>query len=96
MELCVVAPHVRDAVGLAIEVVNDLQHARDFTATSMDRLTALQSQLPSTARDELLAAARTLTDLDVEISSACPSCTGGITTTPDFLLSSAPLFMISS
>jgi hypothetical protein len=67
----------------------DVQAARDFTATSMDRLTALESQLPSSARDELLAAGRTLTDLDMEISGACPTCTGGITTTPDFLLTSA-------
>lgn len=69
---------------------DDLQLARDFTATSMDRLTALQSQLPESARDELLAAGRTLTDLDIELSTACLACTGGITTTPDFLLSSAP------
>ena len=68
----------------------DVQAARDFTATSMDRLTALQDQLPSDARDELLAAGRTLTDLDMEISGACLTCTGGITTTPDFLLTSAP------
>lgn len=68
----------------------DVQSARDFTAASMERLTALQYQLPASARDELLAAGRTLTDLDMEISSACLSCSGGITTTPDFLLSSAP------
>ncbi|MCW2735791.1 DUF5667 domain-containing protein [Nocardioides sp.] len=68
----------------------DVQSARDFTAESMDRLTALQYELPSSARDELLAAGRTLTDLDVELDTACPVCSGGITTTPDFLLSSAP------
>lgn len=68
----------------------EVQRARDFISTSMERLTALQYQLPPTARDELLAAGRTLTDLDIEISSACSSCTGGITTTPAFLLSSAP------
>ncbi len=67
----------------------DVQGARDFTATSMERLTALQSQLPSSARDELLAAGRTLTDLDLELDGACPACSGGITATPDFLLSSA-------
>ncbi len=67
----------------------DAQEARDFTARSMDRLEALQHQLPASSRDELLAAGRTLTDLDMEITSACPACSGGITTTPDFLLSSS-------
>ena len=41
------------------------------------------------ARDDLVAAGRTLTDLDLEVSSACPTCTGGITTIPDFLAPSA-------
>lgn len=68
----------------------DAQRALDFTAASMERLDALQDQLPPSARDELLAAGRTLTDLDVEASSACPACSGGITTPPDFLLTSAP------
>jgi hypothetical protein len=67
----------------------DVQSARDFTATSMERLTTLQYQLPASARDELLAAGRTLTDLDAELDNACPACTGGITTTPDFLLLSS-------
>lgn len=73
----------------------DVQRARDFTVASMERLTALQYQLPPSSRDELLAAGRTLTDLDMEISSACLSCTGGITTTPDFLLSSAPADLLT-
>jgi hypothetical protein len=68
----------------------DAQDARDFTTASMDRLAALQDQLPEGARDELVAAGRTLTDLDLEISNACLACTGGITTTPEFLLTSAP------
>lgn len=68
----------------------DVQDARDFTVRSMERLDALQPQVPASARDELLAAGRTLTDLDMEISTACVRCSGGITTTPDFLLSSAP------
>jgi hypothetical protein len=68
----------------------DAQDARDFTATSMDRLEALEDQLPESARDELVAAGRTLSDLDLEISSACLACTGGITTMPDFLLASSP------
>lgn len=73
----------------------DVQSARDFTATSMERLTALQDQLPPSARDELLAAGRTLTDLDMELNAACPVCTGGITTTPDFLLTSAPTDLLT-
>jgi hypothetical protein len=66
----------------------DVQAAREFTATSMERLEALQSELPSSASDELLAAGRTLTDLDTEISTACGLCDGGLTSTPDFLLTS--------
>jgi hypothetical protein len=73
----------------------DAQDARDFTVRSMERLDALEQQLPSSARDELLAAGRTLTDLDLEISSACVACPGGITTTPDFLLSSTPTDLLS-
>lgn len=68
----------------------EVQRARIFTTTSLERLTALQTQLPTSARDELLEAGRTLTDLDLEIGSTCLSCTGGVTTLPDFLLSSAP------
>ena len=68
----------------------DVQAARDFTATSIERLDALQARVPEGARDELLAAGRTLTDLDLEASIACPGCGGGVTRTPDFLLSSAP------
>lgn len=68
----------------------DAQDARDFTTASMDRLEALEGQLPESARDELVAAGRTLSDLDLEISSACLACTGGITTLPDFLLASSP------
>lgn len=67
----------------------EVQSARDFTATSIERLEALQYDLPASARDELLAAGRTLTDLDMELDVACPACTGGIATTPDFLLTSA-------
>ncbi|HEX5916790.1 MAG TPA: DUF5667 domain-containing protein [Nocardioides sp.] len=68
----------------------DAQLARDFTATSMQRLERLQGELPESARDELLAAGRTLADLDLEVSRACRGCTGGITTVPEFLLTSAP------
>jgi hypothetical protein len=73
----------------------DVQSARDFTATSLDRLEALQSELPESARDELDAAGRTLIDLDLEISTSCPACGGGITTTPEFLRSSAPTDLLT-
>jgi hypothetical protein len=73
----------------------DAQHARDFTASSMERLEALEDQVPESARDELVAAGRTLTDLDLEISNACLACTGGITTTPDFLLASMPTDLLA-
>jgi hypothetical protein len=76
-------------------VEQDAQRARDFTATSLERLDALEEQLPESARDELLAAGRTLSDLDLEVSSACPVCSGGITTTPDFLLTSAPVDLLT-
>ncbi|GAA1940627.1 DUF5667 domain-containing protein [Nocardioides hwasunensis] len=73
----------------------DVQHARDFTATSMERLDALQPELPASARDQLLAAGRTLSDLDLEVSFVCAPCQGGITSVPDFLLSSAPADLMS-
>ncbi len=73
----------------------DVQVAREFTSTSMDRLEALQSELPSSASDELLAAGRTLTDLDTEISTACGLCPGELTSTPDFVLSSAPTDLLT-
>ena len=73
----------------------DAQDARDFTASSMERLAALEDQVPESARDELVAAGRTLTDLDLEISNACLACTGGITATPDFLLASMPTDLLA-
>jgi hypothetical protein len=75
--------------------VDDAQRARDFIASSLERLDALADQVPPGARDELVAAGRTLTDLDLEVSSACPVCFGAVTTTPDFLLTSAPLDLLA-
>ncbi len=69
----------------------DVERAREFTATSLGRLGALAGQVPESARDELLFAGRTLTDLDLEAGIACPACGGGITTTPEFLLTTAPI-----
>lgn len=68
----------------------DAQAARDFTAQSMQRLDDLQTQLPESAREAFLTAGRTLSDLDLEVSSVCVACSGGITEVPDFLLTSAP------
>lgn len=62
---------------------------RDFTAASMARLDAMRSSLPASAGDELLAAGRRLADLDAAAEVACPVCSGGITSTPDFLVTSA-------
>jgi hypothetical protein len=73
----------------------DVQTAREFTSTSMERLEDLQGELPSSASDELLAAGRTLMDLDTEISTACGLCPGGLTSTPDFVLSSAPTDLLT-
>jgi len=73
----------------------DAQLARDFTATSMERLERLDGELPASARDALLAAGRTLADLDLEVSTICRGCAGGITTTPEFLLTSAPADLVA-
>lgn len=67
----------------------DAQAARDFTSTSLERLAALDGALPESARDQLVDAGRTITDLDAQVGSVCAACTGGITSVPDFLLTSA-------
>ncbi|CAA9392166.1 MAG: hypothetical protein AVDCRST_MAG32-2395 [uncultured Nocardioides sp.] len=64
-------------------VVDEL---RAFAADSMDRLAAMESSFPSSARDELLAAGRRLADLDASAAAACPVCDGGIGEVPSFLL----------
>ena len=74
---------------------SDVERAREFTSASLERLGALEGQVPESARDELVAAGRTLTDLDLEAGIACPACAGGISTTPPFLLSSAPIDLTS-
>ncbi|NYE36894.1 hypothetical protein F4692_002027 [Nocardioides cavernae] len=73
----------------------EAQAARDFTARSMERLDELQGQVPESAREQLVAAGLTLSDLDQEVSSVCVSCAGGITVVPDFLLTSAPQDLMS-
>jgi hypothetical protein len=62
---------------------------RDFTGTSMQTLTELESVVPEQARDELLRAARILTQIDAQAQRACPSCGGaGIDEIPAILTSS--------
>ncbi len=55
----------------------------------MQTLTALESVVPEQARDELLRAARILTQIDAQAQQACPSCGGdGIGEIPAILTSS--------
>jgi hypothetical protein len=56
---------------------------RDFTASSLDQLTALVPAVPAEARDELLHAAHVLLQIDAAAEQACPACGGaGITEVP--------------
>jgi Domain of unknown function (DUF5667) len=65
---------------------------RDFTGESMQTLTELESVVPDQARDELLRAARILTQIDAQAQQACPSCGGdGINEIPAILTSSYEL-----
>jgi hypothetical protein len=62
---------------------------RDFTGQSMQTLTDLEAVVPDQARDELLRAARILTQIDAQAQQACPSCGGdGIGEIPAILTSS--------
>jgi hypothetical protein len=62
---------------------------RDFTGESMQTLAELESVVPDQARDELLRAARILTQIDAQAQQACPSCGGdGIDEIPAILASS--------
>lgn len=63
---------------------------RDFTASSMDTLASLEALVPADAHDELLHAARVLTQIDAEAEQACPDCGGvGITDIPKILAGNA-------
>lgn len=65
---------------------------RDFTHDSMETLLGLEAQVPTSARDELVEAARTLTEIDDRARALCPSCGGaGITEVPPFLLTASTL-----
>lgn len=60
----------------------------DFAGTSMDQLSALDATVPDSARDELVAAGRTVAEIDRRAATACPSC-GDATTLPPFLLTAS-------
>jgi hypothetical protein len=71
---------------------SSIAELRDFTGESMDTLTELESVVPVEARDELLRAARILTQIDAQAQRACPSCGGdGIDEIPAILTSSFEL-----
>ncbi|GAA4701032.1 DUF5667 domain-containing protein [Nocardioides conyzicola] len=48
----------------------------DFASSSMDQLGALEPDIPYAARDELIAAASTISQIDAEASQQCPACGG--------------------
>lgn len=63
---------------------------RTFTATSMARLQALQSQVPPGALDQLLQAAQALDQVQQVAARACPDCPGpSVTSVPPVLTASA-------
>jgi hypothetical protein len=65
---------------------SSIAQLRDFTAASMATLTDLESVVPTSARDELLHAARVLQQIDAEAEQTCPTCGGaGITDLPPIL-----------
>jgi uncharacterized protein DUF5667 len=71
---------------------SSIAELRDFTGESMQTLTKLESVVPDQARDELLRAARILTQIDAQAQQACPTCGGdGIDEIPAILTSSYEL-----
>jgi hypothetical protein len=67
---------------------SSIAELRDFTGSSMATLEELEAQVPVDARDELLHAARVLTQIDIEAAEACPTCAGrGIADVPAVLTS---------
>ena len=67
-----------------------VRQLRDFTGASMDTLQSLESSVPASARDELLAAVEVVSEIDARARQACPSCGGtGVDQVPPVLLSSA-------
>lgn len=65
---------------------SSIAELRDFTAVSMETLAELEAVVPEAARDELIAAARVITQIDLEAERTCPTCGGdGITEIPRIL-----------
>lgn len=60
-----------------------IDELRDFTAASLEQLTALEPLVPDEARDELDRAAHVLIAIDAAAHQACPACAGGITQIPN-------------
>ncbi|KQW46984.1 hypothetical protein ASC77_17505 [Nocardioides sp. Root1257] len=50
----------------------------DFASSSMTQLAALEPQIPYGARDELIAAASTIAQIDSEATLQCPTCGGTV------------------
>ena len=64
-----------------------VRQLRDFTGDSMATLAELEAQVPASARDELLAAAQVVSEIDARAEKACPDCGGtGIEQIPPVLL----------
>ena len=69
---------------------SSISDLRDFTSLSMETLSTLEDLVPAEARDELLHAARVLSQIDSEAQQACPDCGGvGITEIPKILATSS-------
>ncbi len=65
---------------------SSIAELRDFTGASMETLADLEAVVPDEARDELIAAARVLTQIDLEAERTCPTCGGdGIAEIPRIL-----------
>jgi hypothetical protein len=68
---------------------------RDFTAISLEELTALEPQVPDAAQDELVRAAQLLVEIDAAAQQACPICAGsGITEIPRIFVPTSANFAV--
>ena len=65
---------------------------RDFSASSLDQLAALEPYVPADARDELIRAAQALNTIGTEAAQSCPSCGGTpIESFPPTLVAAEPI-----
>jgi len=55
---------------------SSISDLRDFASSSMDQLVELEPDIPYVARDELIAAANTLAQIDAEAEQQCATCGG--------------------